>query len=161
MDALPQLQAEAAKMASETAKGGDAATAGSAALEQVGMDISGKFMQVISAAKLAIALNKLNLTTPTAKMTGRGLATYLPAESMMPEGKVSLRFSGIDALAKAMEKRGAKDEMAQQIMGVVTAVRAMGKPDPASAKDDRAYIIDIEITKDGKVLANGQNMLGQ
>ncbi len=161
MDALPQLQAEAAKVASETAKGGDATASGSAALEQVGMDLSGKFMQVMSAAKLAIALNRLNLTTPTAKMTGRGVATYLPAQSMMPEGKVSLRFSGIDALAKAMERRGAKDEMAQQIMGVVTAVRAMGKPDPASSKDDRAYIIDIEITKDGKVLANGQDMLGQ
>ena len=161
MDALPQLQAEAAKMASETAKGEDATAAGTAALEQVGMDLSGKFMQVMSAAKLAIALNRLSLTTPTAKMTGRGLATYLPAESMMPEGKVSLRFSGIDALAKAMEKRGVKDEMAQQIMGVVTAVRAMGKPDPASLKGDPTYIIDIEITKDGKVLANGQDMLGQ
>jgi len=161
MDALPQLQAEAAKMASETAKGEDATTAGTAALEQVGMDLSGKFMEVMTAAKLAIAFNKLSLTTPTAKMSGKGLATYLPAESMMPEGKVSLRFSGIDALAKAMEKRGVKDEMAQQIMGVVTAVRAMGKPDPASSKDDRAYIIDIEFTKDGKVLANGQDMLAQ
>jgi hypothetical protein len=161
MDALPQLQAEAAKAASNTAKGESAAAAGSAALGQVGMDLSGKFMEVMSAAKLAIALNRLNLTTPTAKMTGRGLATYLPAQSMMPEGKFTLRFSGINTLAKAMEKRGAKDEMAQQIMGVVTAISAMGKPDPASPKDDRAYIIDIEITKDGKVLANGQDMLAQ
>jgi hypothetical protein len=161
MDALPQLQAEAAKMATDTAKGESAATTGSAALQQVGMDLSGKFMEVMNSAKLAIAFNKLNLTTPTAKMSGKGLATYLPAESMMPEGTVSLRFSGIDALAKAMEKRGVKDEMAQQIMGVVTAVRAMGKPDPASSKDDRAYIIDIVFTKDGKVLANGQDMLAQ
>ncbi len=160
MDALPQIQAEAKKAAGETASGTDATAAGTAALEQVGMDLSAKFMQVMTAAKLAIALNKMNLTTPTAKMTGKGLATYLPAENPMPEGKVSLRFSGIDALAKAMEKRGTKDEMAQQVMAVVAGVRAMGKPDPASPKDDRAYIIDIEFTKDGKVLANGQDMLG-
>ncbi|MCE9521235.1 MAG: hypothetical protein K8S25_02235 [Alphaproteobacteria bacterium] len=161
MDALPQLQAEAAKMANDTAKGESATTAGTAALEQVGMDLSGKFMEVMSAAKLAIAFNKLNLSTPTAKMTGKGLATYLPAQSMMPEGKISLRFSGIDALAKAMQKRGPKDELAQQIMGAVMAVRSMGKADPASSKDDQAYIIDIEITKDGKVLANGQDLLAQ
>jgi hypothetical protein len=58
-----------------------------------------------------------------------------------------------------MQKRGPKDDMAQMIMGYVQGVRAMGKPDPASPKDDRAYIIDIVFTKDGKVLANGQNML--
>ncbi len=162
MDALPALQAEATKAASETATGSkDATSAGSEALAEVGNELSGKFMEVLSAAKLSIALNKLNLTTPTAKMTGKGLATYLPAESMIPEGKVTLRFSGVDALAKAMEKRGAKDEMAQQIMGIVAAVRAMGKPDPASPKDDRAYLIDIQFTKDGKVLANGQDMLAQ
>jgi hypothetical protein len=36
----------------------------------------------------------------------------------------------------------------------------MGKPDPTSTPADRAYIIDIVFTKDGKVLANGQNLLG-
>ncbi|MFM9864013.1 MAG: DUF2125 domain-containing protein [Micropepsaceae bacterium] len=161
MDALPQLQAEAKKAAADTAKGGDATAAGAAVLEQMGTDMSAKAMEVLMASKLSIALNKLNLSTPTAKMTGKGLASYLPAENIMPEGKVSLRFTGIDALAKAMEKRGAKDEMAQQVMGVIAGVRAMGKPDPASPKDDRAYIIDIQMTKDGKVLANGQDMLAQ
>jgi hypothetical protein len=121
--------------------------------------MSSKAMQVLMASKLAIALNKLDVATPTAKMTGKGAATYLPTDGSMPEGQLSLRFSGIDALAKAMEKRGPQDEMAQQIMGVVSGVRAMGKPDPASPKDDRAYIIDIVLTKDGKVLANGQNMM--
>jgi hypothetical protein len=159
MDALPELQAEAKKAAADTAKGGNATAAGTAALEQVGADLSGKAMEVLTAAKLSIALNKLNLATPTAKMTGKGLASYLPAENLMPDGKVSFRFTGIDALAAAMQKRGAKDEMAQQIMGVVSAVRAMGKPDPASPANDRAYIIDIVFTKDGKVLANGQDLL--
>jgi hypothetical protein len=160
IDSLPELQAAAAQAATETATDGDAATAGAAAMEQVSAELSGKFMEVLTAAKLAIALNKLDLMTPTAKMTGKGAATYLPAESMLPEGKVMLRFSGIDALAKAMEKRGMNDEMAQQIMGVIAGVRAMGKPDPASPKDDRAYIIDIQFTKDGRVLANGQDMMG-
>ncbi len=159
VDSLPQLQAAAAKAAGDTATGkGDATTAGAAAMEQVGGEISGKFMEVMMASKLSLALNKLDLMTPTAKMTGKGLASYLPSEGM-PEGKVSLRFTGIDALAKAMQARGSKDEMAQQIMGIVAGVRAMGKPDPASAKDDRAYLIDIQFTKDGKVLANGQNLL--
>ncbi len=161
MDALPALQAEAKKAAADTARGGDATAAGAAALEQMGGDLSAKAMEVLMASKLSIVLNRLNLATPTAKMTGKGLATYLPAENMMPDGKVALRFTGIDALASAMQKRGAKDEMAQQIMGIVSAVRAMGKPDPASPKDDRAYIIDIVFTKDGKVLANGQDLLAQ
>jgi hypothetical protein len=161
MDSLPKLQAEAKKAAADTAKGGDATAAGAAALEQVTADLSGRALEVLSVAKLQIALNKLNLLTPTAKMTGKGAASYLPAENMMPQGKVMLRFSGIDALSKAMEKRGAKDEMAQDIMGMLAAIRAMGKPDPASPKDDRAYFIDIEFTKDGKILANGQDLLGQ
>ena len=160
MDALPQLQAEAAKVASEsTSATGDATSAGATALQEVGTELSGKFMEVMTAAKLSIALNQLNLVTPTAKLTGKGAATYLPADSMLPEGKVSLRFTGIDALAKAMEKRGPKDEMAQQIMGMVAAVRAMGKPDATSSATDRAYVIDIVFTKNGTVTANGQKML--
>jgi hypothetical protein len=159
IDSLPRLQAAAAKAAGETATGSKDATAASTeAVEAVTGEMSAKAMEVLMASKLAIALNKFDLMTPTAKMTGKGAATYLPTEGM-PEGKVSFRFSGIDTLAKAMEKRGPKDEMAQQIMGVVAGVRAMGKPDPASPKDDRAYIIDVVFTKDGKVLANGQNML--
>ena len=162
MDALPQLQAEAAKAASETASGGkDATSAGTEALEQVGAELSGKFMEVLTAAKLQIALNKINLSTPTAKMVGKGTAAYLPAESWFPDGKVTFRFTGMDKLAAAMQKRGAKDEMAQQIMGYISAIRAMGKPDPASPKDDRAYLIDLQFTKDGKVLANGQDMMPQ
>ncbi len=160
IDSLPRIQAAAAQAAAETASEGDPTTAGAVAMEQVSAELSGKFMEVLTAAKLAIALNKLDLMTPTAKMTGKGAATYLPAEAMMPEGKVTLRFSGIDALAKAMEKRGMQDEMAQQVMGVIAGVRAMGKPDPASPEGDRAYIIEIQFTKDGRVLANGQDMLG-
>lgn len=159
MDALPQLQAEAAKAASETATGkSDATTAGATALEQVGGDMSAKFMEVMSAAKLSIALNQLSMITPTAKMAGKGAMSYLPAQSIMPEGKVSLRFTGIDALAKAMEKRGKNDEMAQQIMGIASGVRAMGKPDPTSSATDRAYIIDLVFAKDGSVSANGQKL---
>jgi len=161
MDALPKLQAEATKMAAQSASGSESvAAASSTALEEVGSEVSGKFLEVMTAAKLSIAINQLNLVTPTAKVAGKGTASYFAAVSMLPEGKISLRFTGIDALAKAMEKRGAKDETAQQIMGIAAAVRAMGKPDPTSTPADRAYIIDIVFTKDGKVLANGQNLLG-
>lgn len=161
MDALPQLQAEAAKAASQTAGGKESATAaGTSALEEVGGELSGKFMTVLMASKLSIALNQLSMITPTAKMAGKGALSYLPAQSMMPEGKVSLRFTGIDALAKAMEKRGKNDEMAQQIMGIASGVRAMGKPDPTTTAADRAYIIDIVFGKDGSISANGQKVWG-
>jgi hypothetical protein len=159
VDALPALQAEAAKAAGETASGSsDAATAGSAALEQVSSEMSAKFLAALSAAKLSIAMNQINVVTPTAKVNGKGLLTYLPAQSIMPEGKISFRFTGIDALAAAMQKRGAKDETAQQIMGFTSAVRAMGRPDPASAAGDRAYIIDFVFGKDGSLTANGQKV---
>jgi hypothetical protein len=36
----------------------------------------------------------------------------------------------------------------------------MGKPDPASPANDRAYIIEIQFSKDGKILMNGQDMMG-
>lgn len=160
MDALPEIQAEAAKAASDTAGGESAAAASTAALEQVGTELSGKMLQVLTSAKLQLALNKLNLTTPTAKMTGKGAASYLPAEAMMPDGRVTLRFTGIDALAKALQARGAQDETSAQLMGAIAGIRAMGKPDPASPKDDRAYIIDIVFTKDGKIMANGQDVMG-
>lgn len=161
MDALPQLQAEAAKAASQTAGGKETATeAGTNALEEVGGEMSGKFLEVLTAAKLSIALNQLNLTTPTAKMAGKGALSYLPAQGMLPDGKVTLRFTGIDALAKAMEKRGKNDETAQQIMGIASGVRAMGKPDPTSPANDRAYTIDIVFGKDGSITANGQKVWG-
>jgi hypothetical protein len=161
MDALPTLQAEARKVATETSKGGDATAAGSAALEQIGSEVSAKALEVLMASKLSIALNRLNLSTPTAKMTGKGLASYLPAENMLPEGKITLRFTGLDTLAKAMEKRGPKDEMAQTVLGYLSPLRAIAKPDPASPANDRAHLIEIQITKDGKILANGEDMFPQ
>ena len=158
IDALPAIQAEAARAATAGAGGDTSASEGD--IEKVTGEMSAKFMAVLSTAKLVIALNKMNLLTPTAKMTGSGGATYLPAQQMLPVGKFSFRFSGLDALAKAMEKRGKDDPMAQQVMGVVTGIRAMGKPDPASAGNDPAYLIVIEVTKDGKVLSNGQDLAG-
>ena len=158
IDALPAIQAEAGRAARAGANGNASSSAGD--IEKVTGEMSAKFMQVLQTAKLAIALNKMNLLTPTAKMTGKGGATYLPAQQMLPVGKFSFRFSGLDALAKAMAKRGKEDQTAQQMMGVVAGIRAMGKPDPASAANDPAYLIDIEITKDGKVLSNGQDMSG-
>lgn len=161
IDALPAIQAEAKRAAESAATpNGAAGEQAGSQVEQLTGEMSMKFMQVLSTAKLAIALNKMNLTTPTAKMTGKGDATYLPAQQMLPVGKFTFRFSGLEALAKAMEKRGKGDEMAQQVMGYVTALRAMGKPDPASAPNDPAYVIEIEITKDGKILSNGQDMSG-
>ena len=49
--------------------------------------MSMKFMQVLMSAKLAIALNKMDFMTPTAKMTGKGNATYFAQEAMLPVGK--------------------------------------------------------------------------
>jgi hypothetical protein len=159
VDALPALQAQAAKAASETASGNADAAASNAELEQVGSEMSAKAMMVLSAAKLSIAMNQLNLTTPTASVAGKGAMSYLPAQSLMPEGKISFRFTGIDALAAAMQKRGRGDETAQQIMGMASAIRAMGRPDATSPANNRAYVIDVVFGKDGSVTANGQRML--
>lgn len=83
--------------------------------------------------------------------------SYLPAQSLMPEGKVTLRFTGIDALAAAMQKRGKNDEMAQQIMGIIRHSRD-GQARSTSSASDRAYIIDIVFGKDGSISANGQKV---
>ncbi len=88
VDALPAIQEEAKRAATTATTAAPAAgtdTAGD--IERVTGEMSMKFMQVLSTAKLAIALNKMNLTTPTAKMTGKGAANYLPAEQMLPVGK--------------------------------------------------------------------------
>jgi hypothetical protein len=114
--------------------------------------------EAIQALDTILALNQISMVTPTAKLTGKGAMSYLPAQSLMPEGKVTLRFTGIDALAAAMQKRGKNDEMAQQIMGITSGIRAMGKPDPTSSASDRAYIIDIVFGKDGSISANGQKV---
>jgi hypothetical protein len=58
-----------------------------------------------------------------------------------------------------MAKRGAKDEMATQVISIINGIRAMARPDPASLKSDPAYLIDIQITKDGKIMANGKDVL--
>jgi hypothetical protein len=168
IDALPAIQAEAARAA--TASASDPATpsnpatpgdpaAATGGIERVTGEMSMKLLAVLQTAKLAIALNKATVTTPTAKMTGSGNATYdMAAQMMMPVGKFTFRFSGLDALAQAMEKRGKDDVMAQQVMGAVSGIRAMAKPDPASVPGDPAYLIEIEMTKDGKILSNGRDI---
>jgi hypothetical protein len=58
-----------------------------------------------------------------------------------------------------MQKRGKNDEMAQQVLGAVMGIKAMAKPDPKAAPGKPGYLIELEFTKDGKVLANGQQVM--
>jgi hypothetical protein len=118
-----------------------------------------KFTQTLSTANLGLNLKTAAITTPTIVVGGDGAATYNMAASPMPVGKFAFRFSGIEALQEAMQKRGKNDEMAQQVLGGLMGLKAMAKPDPKAPAGKPGYLIEVEFTKDGKVLANGQQVM--
>lgn len=150
---LPQMQQ--ASLAQATGAG----PAAEEAMNKVTEEAMGKFTQALSIANLAINLKSADVITPTFVMGGMGNATYNMAVNPMPTGKFAFRFSGIEALQEAMQKRGKNDEMAQQVLGGIMGLKALAKPDPKAASGKPGYIIEVEFTKDGKVLANGQQML--
>ena len=154
MSILPQIQ-----QASLAEAAGASSPAAQEAMNKAGEEAMAKFTQALSTANLGVNLKAANVTTPTIVMGGDGAATYNMAASPMPVGKFAFRFSGVEALQEAMQKRGKNDEMAQQVLGAIMGIKAMAKPDPKAAGGKPGYLIEVEITKDGKVLANGQQMM--
>jgi hypothetical protein len=152
MSILPQIQQ--ASLAEATGS-----TAAQEAMNKAGEEAMMKFTQALSTANLAVNLKAANVTTPTIVMGGDGAATYNMAASPMPVGKFAFRFSGIEALQEAMQKRGKDDEVAQQVLGAIMGIKAIAKPDPKATGGKPGYLIEVEFTKDGKVLANGQQMM--
>jgi hypothetical protein len=153
MQLLPQIQ-----QASLATAGGNTG-AGSEAMTKVGEEAMAQFTAALQKSQLGFALNKFNLDTPTLVMGGSGAAKYNPAVDLMPEGKFALRFSGVEALSDAMAKRGKEDEMAQQVMGALMAIKAIAKPDPTAPQGRPGYLIEVEVKKDGGVTANGQKLM--
>jgi hypothetical protein len=154
MSILPALQ-----QASLAEAAGAGSPAAEEAMNKATEEAMTKFTQALSAANLGINLKKADVVTPTIVMGGDGAATYNMAQNPMPIGKFAFRFSGIEALQDAMQKRGKNDEMAQQVLGAVMGIKAMAKPDPKAAPGKPGYLIELEFTKDGKVLANGQQVM--
>jgi hypothetical protein len=154
MSILPQIQ-----QASLAEAAGASSPAAEAAMTKASEEAMMKFTQALSTANLGVNLKTASVTTPTIVMGGDGAATYNMAASPMPVGKFTFRFSGVEALQEAMQKRGKDDEMAQQVLGGIMGLKAMAKPDPKAPAGKVGYLIEVEFTKDGKVLANGQQMM--
>lgn len=154
MSVLPQIQ-----QASLAEAAGASSPAAQEAMSKAVEEATAKFTQSLAVASLGVNLKAANVTTPTIIVGGDGSATYNMAASPMPVGKFSFRFSGIEALQEAMQKRGKNDETAQQVLGAIMGIKAMAKPDPKAPAGKPGYLIDVEFTKDGKVLANGQQLM--
>jgi hypothetical protein len=154
MSILPQIQ-----QASLAEAAGASSPAAQEAMNKAGEEAMMKFTQALSTANLAVNLKAANVTTPTIVVGGDGNATYNMTASPMPVGKFAFRFSGVEALQEAMQKRGKNDEVAQQVLGALMGLKAMAKPDPKAASGKTGYLIEVEFTKDGKVLANGQQVM--
>lgn len=154
MSILPQIQ-----QASLAEAAGAGSPASQEAMNKASEEAMMKFTQSLSTANLGVNLKAANLTTPTIVMGGDGSATYNMTASPMPVGKFAFRFSGVEALQEAMQKRGKNDEVAQQVLGAIMGLKAMAKPDPKAPSGKTGYLIEVEFTKDGKVLANGQQMM--
>jgi hypothetical protein len=154
MSILPQIQQ--ASLAEAAGAGSPAATE---AMNKAGEEAMMKFTQALSTANLGVNLKTANVTTPTIVLGGDGAATYNMAASVMPIGKFAFRFSGVEELQAAMQKRGKNDETAQQVLGALMGIKAMAKPDPKAPSGKAGYLIEVEFTKDGKVLANGQQVM--
>ncbi|HAH10373.1 MAG TPA: hypothetical protein DCL54_10065 [Alphaproteobacteria bacterium] len=130
-----------------------------AKMDKMSEEAGVKLLESLQKSTLGINLNKADVMTPTVVMGGDGSATYTPSPTSLPVGKFAFRFSGIEALSDAMAKRGQNDPIAQQALAAIMGLKAIAKPDPNAAAGKPGYIIEVEMTKDGKVLANGQQLM--
>jgi len=94
--------------------------------------MSAKFMQVLATQSSPSALNKMNGADTDGEDDRQRHAVYLPAQQMMPAGKFAFPSPGSTHLPRPGKARQ-NDERRKQVMGLVAGIRAIGKPDPASA----------------------------
>jgi hypothetical protein len=134
--------------------------ANQAAINKATAEAAEKAQAVLTRALLGLRLRAADVRTPTIVMGGDGQASLnLAKEPQMPVGKFLFRFSGLEKLQEAMAKRDKSDEMAQTILAGLMGIKALAKPDPKAPAGNPGYLIEVEFTKEGKVLANGQQML--
>lgn len=150
-DALAYRQSEPAKSEEADARSRNKAYAAA---------LADKVMAALKASDIAVKASRFDVATATLKMTGVGAGSIDGANGFKPSGAVTLRFTGLDALGAAMEKRGPADKAAQQMLAAIAAIRGLGRLDRSSTIADPAYIMEIKLSETGGVLVNGQNLLG-
>ena len=104
----------------------------------------------------SLTINELEVSAAGAALTGRGAFTFDNAGRgpfsplPVPQGNVSLRLSGADALMDALVGIGLVPE--EQLMGYRMMLGIFATPLPG----EDTLVSDIELTPDGGILANGQ-----
>lgn len=107
----------------------------------------------------SVRLNKLRLAAVGAEITGEGAFTFdlTDLESFdgmpRPEGKVTLRAKGLNALSEKLLAMGMPEDQVTSglmMLGMFTA------PDPEGGDDAR--MTTLEVTPDGQVLNNGMRI---
>lgn len=104
-------------------------------------------------------LNNLRLSVAGAEVTGEGAFTFdltdLQSFDGMPrpEGKLTLRATGLNALAQKLVQLGMPED---QINGGLMMLGMFSAPDPEGGEDARITV--LEVTPDGQVLNNGMRL---
>ncbi|MCW8842587.1 MAG: DUF2125 domain-containing protein [Rhodobacteraceae bacterium] len=107
----------------------------------------------------SLQLNTLRLSAAGAEITGEGAFTFdltdLQSFDGMPrpEGKLTLRAKGLNALLQKLQQLGMPDDQigsGMMMLGMFTA------PDPENGEDARKTV--LEVTPEGQVLNNGMRI---
>lgn len=104
-------------------------------------------------------LNKLRISAAGAEVTGEGAFTFDLTDLQSfdglprPEGKLTLRAKGLNALAQKLVKLGMPED---QINGGLMMLGMFSASDPEGGEDARITV--LEVTPDGQVLNNGMRL---
>ncbi|MBR9843370.1 MAG: DUF2125 domain-containing protein, partial [Rhodobacteraceae bacterium] len=107
----------------------------------------------------SVRLNKLRLSAVGAEVTGEGAFTFdlTDLESFdgmpRPEGKLTLRAKGLNALSEKLLAMGMPED---QITSGLMMLGMFTAPDPEGGDDAR--MTTLEVTPDGQVLNNGMRI---
>lgn len=104
----------------------------------------------------ALDIDALHLSVAGAEFKGNGALTFdnsqppvLGGVVPMPAGKVNLSLTGVNTLLGKLQALGVVDQQITMTFGMMTGMLAKPGPTPDS------YTAEVEITKDGKILSNG------
>jgi hypothetical protein len=104
----------------------------------------------------ALDIEALQLTVAGAEFKGNGALTFdnnkppvLGGVAPMPTGKVNLSLTGANTLLGKLQALGMVDQQITMTFGMMAGMLAKPGPTPDS------YAAEVEITKDGKILSNG------
>lgn len=116
-------------------------------------------LEASSQAGTELRIDRLALDTPATSGSVTGAARVVSSAALSTVGGAEIVLRGLDAAAAALKpKPGAKpDAEAQQALGIIAMLQAMGQQGKDGAgKDVRTY--RIEVTEAGRILLNGADM---